>query len=319
MTTTYTVLDEATVRSALNRLEALCEVQNAKLNYLHAQLLGVQDAAAIAATEAVAARGTGKHKFLVDLKHMSPDKYAGLRCPTSFRTWSQDIKDLVARFSVELLHAMTATENQADRIVNESIPSSVQDEDAQLRSALRAFTVGEPRAVINAAIDRGDSGLEIWRTLVTQYDPNNDTTRLDESTYILNPGRAKSMSEVQLILTKWEDAMNHRSKSLGRAALDDDLKRSVLLKLLPITEESELRHQRILFKTYEALRGRVIELISERTKGPAPMLHHFAEEEPDEAYDIEEDGEWVMRIEESGGRQHRVWSQAKGKGKGKSK
>ena len=118
------------------------------------------------------------------------------------------------------------------------------------------------------------------------------------------------MSEVQLIRTKWEDAMNHRSKMLGRQALDDDLKRSVLLKLLPSTEEGELRHQRILFKTYEALRGRVIELISERTKGPAPMLHHFAEEEPDDAYDIEEDGEWIMRIEESGGRQHRVWSQA---------
>ncbi len=49
------------------------------------------------------------------------------------------------------------------------------------------------------------------------------------------------------------------------------------------------------------------------------MLHHIAEDEPDDAYDIEEDGEWVMRIEESGGRQHRVWSQAKGKGKGKSK
>jgi hypothetical protein len=315
MANTYRVLDEATVRNALNRLEGLCEVQNAKLDYLHAQLLGVQDAAAAAATEAMATRGTGKGKFLVDLKHMSPDKYAGLRCPTAFRTWSQDIKDLVARFSVELLQAMTATENQAERIPSNTIPSSVQDEDAQLRSALRAFTVGEPRAVINAAIDRGDSGLEIWRTLVTQYDPNNDTTRLDESTYILNPGRTKTMGEVQLLLTKWEDAMNHRSKMLGRAALDDDLKRSVLLKLLPATEEGELRHQRILFKTYEALRGRVIELISERTKGSAPMLHHIAEHEDE--YEEDEEGEWIMRIEESGGRQHRVWTQSKGKGKGK--
>jgi hypothetical protein len=266
------------------------------------------------------ARGNDKRqKFLVNLKHMSPEKYAGLRCSTTFRTWSQDIKDLVARFSVELLDAMTATENQAERIASDTIPSSVHDEDAQLRSALRAFTVGEPRAVINAAIDRGDSGLEIWRMLTTQYDPNNDTTRLDESTYILNPGRAKNMSEVQLLLTKWEDAMNHRSKMLGRTALDDDLKRSVLLKLLPNAEESELRHQRILFKTYEALRGRVIELISERTKGPAPMLHHFAKEDPEDVQNLEEDGEWIMRIEESGGRQHRVWSQAKGKGKGKSK
>jgi hypothetical protein len=224
MTTTYGALDESIVRMALNRLEALCGIQDSKLEFLNAQLRGLQESVAAAASEAMASRGTGRQKFLVNLKHMRPEKYAGLRCATSFRTWSQDIKDLVARFSLELLNAMTATENQAERIPSDTIPSSVQDEDAQLRSALRAFTVGEPRAVINAAIDRGDSGLEIWRMLVTQYDLNNDTTRLDESTYILNPGRAKNMSEVQLLLTKWEDAMNHRSKMLGRAALDDELK-----------------------------------------------------------------------------------------------
>jgi hypothetical protein len=317
MAVAYAMLDEGTVRSALNRLETVCAVQDSKLEYLNAQLRVLQDSVATAATEANAARGANRQKFLVNLKHMSPEKYAGLRGAIPFRSWSQDIKDLVARFSVELLNAMTATENQAERIPSNTIPPAVQDEDAQLRSALRAFTVAEPRAVINAAIDRGDSGLEIWRTLVTQYDPDNDSTRLDESTYILNPGKAKNMSEVQLLLTKWEDAMNHRSKMLGRTALDDDLKRSVLLKLLPTTEESELRHQRILFKTYESLRSRVIELISERTKGPAPMLHHITDD-AEENEEYEEEGEWVMRIEEANGRQQRIWSQ-KGKGKGKSK
>jgi multidrug resistance efflux pump len=202
MAVAYAVLDEATVRNALNRLEAVCAVQDSKLEYLNAQLRVLQDSVATAAVEANATKGANRQKFLVNLKHMSPEKYAGLRGAIPFRSWAQDIKDLVARFSVELLNAMTATENQAERIPSDTIPSSVQDEDAQLRSALRAFTVAEPRAVINAAIDRGDSGLEIWRTLVTQYDPDNDSTRLDESTYILNPGRAKNMGEVQLLLTK---------------------------------------------------------------------------------------------------------------------
>ena len=119
------MLDEATVRGALNRLEAVCMVQDSKLEYLNAQLRVLQDSVATAASEATAARGSGRQKFLVNLKHMSPEKYAGLRGATSFRSWSQDIKDLVARFSVELLNAMTATENQAERIPSDTIPPSV--------------------------------------------------------------------------------------------------------------------------------------------------------------------------------------------------
>ena len=88
MAVSYGVLDEGTVRGALNRLEAVCGVQDAKLEYLNAQLRALQESLATAASEAVAARGTGRQKFLVNLKHMSPDKYAGLRCATSFRTWS---------------------------------------------------------------------------------------------------------------------------------------------------------------------------------------------------------------------------------------
>ena len=102
-------LDEALVRGALKRLETLHEQHEGKLDYLNAQLRALQETVAAASNEAAAGRGAQRQKFLVNLKHMSPDKYAGLRCPTTFRTWSQYINDLVARFSVELLQAMTAT------------------------------------------------------------------------------------------------------------------------------------------------------------------------------------------------------------------
>ena len=131
---------------------------------------------------------------------------------------------------------------------------------------------------------------------------------MDESQFIMNPGKAKSLGDVQSILSRWEDTLNHRTRTLGKAPLDDDLKRSVLLKLLPDAEESELRNQRVLYKTFEALRNRVLEMINERTRGPAAMLYHVAEEEDEEC---DEDGEWIMSIEERG--------KAKGKGKGKWK
>ena len=69
------------------------------------------------------------------------------------------------------------------------------------------------------------------------YDPDNDTSRLDESTFIMSPGKAKNLTEAQYIMSRWKDSIIHRAKTLSRAPLDDDLKRSVLLKILPDAEE----------------------------------------------------------------------------------
>ncbi len=98
------------------------------------------------------------------------------------------------------------------------------------------------------------------------YDPNNDTTRLDESTLIMDPVKARTLGDVQLVLSRWEYTMTHRSKTLGRFALDDDLKRSVLLKILLASEERELKNQRLLYKSVEALRTRVLERINGRRR-----------------------------------------------------
>ena len=101
------------------------------------------------------------------------------------------------------------------------------EEDRQLRSTLRAFTQGEPRNFVSTEINKGTSRLEVWRVLVSFYDPNNDNTRMDES-------KAKTMADVPLIMSKWEDLLDHRFRTLGRAPLDDDQKRSVLLSILPV-------------------------------------------------------------------------------------
>ncbi len=49
---------------------------------------------------------------------------------------------------------MTQVEHNPERITSDQIERAgiSQDEDAQLRSALRAFTQGEPRAFINTLL-----------------------------------------------------------------------------------------------------------------------------------------------------------------------
>ena len=294
------VLTESAVRAALTEHAAKLEYLNNELHALKGQ---------------VRTPG-GAMRFPVDSKHLSPEKYSGPRGNIPFRQWSQDIKDLVARYSEILLNAMGKLENMTDKIDADMVKATgvTKEDDLQLRSAMRAFTQGEPRSFINTAIDRGEGGLEIWRTLVSLYDPDNDTTRLDESTFIMSPGKAKHLGEVQSILSKWEDAINHRARTLGRAPLDGDLKRSVLLKILPDAEEKKLRNLRAMYKSFEALWVRVLGIVNERSKGPAPMLYNIID---DDAPGADEDGEWLMRIENKNGQRQKVWTKSpKGGGKG---
>ena len=173
---------------------------------------------------------------------------------------------------------------------------------------------------MSTEVAKGTTGLEVWRVLVGLYDPNNDNTRMDESTFLMSPGKAKSMSEVPAIMSKWEDVLNHRSCTLGRAPLDEDLKKSVLLSMLPDTENKELRNQRVLYRTFEALRVRVLEMVHERSAGRAPMIFNCEQYDDEENEDWQQEGEWLFRIEAKDGKKEKVCQKApfraKGGGKG---
>ena len=266
-----------------------------------------------------------QRRNMADFKQMNPEKFAGPRGTVPFRQRGQDVKDLASRYSANLHDAMAKTEYLAEHITMERIRALGVDveEDRQLRSTIRAFTQGEARNFVSTEINKGTTGLEVWRVLVSLYDPNNDNTRMDESTFVLNPGKAKTMSEVTNIMSKWEDVLDHRARTLGRAPLDDDLKRSVLLSILPDAESRELKNQRILYKTFEALRIRALEMVHERSTGRAPMLFSVEEKNDDDQDEWQQDGKWLFKIEARDGRKERIWKQntfqRKGKGKGKGK
>ena len=93
-------LTESDVRTSM-------EDHNAKLNYLNNEIAALKMQLA---NGFGGGGGEGKMKALVHPKFLSPDKFSGPRGNVSFRQWSQDIKDLVARFSANLLSAMERLE-----------------------------------------------------------------------------------------------------------------------------------------------------------------------------------------------------------------
>ena len=98
-----------------------------------------------------------------------------------FRKWGEDVKDLASRYSAKLHGAMMNVQYFTACITNERVAALGVDEeeDWQLRSTIRAFTQGETRNFVSTEINKGMPGLVVWRVLVSLYDPNNDSTRMD--------------------------------------------------------------------------------------------------------------------------------------------
>ena len=98
---------------------------------------------------------------------------------------------------------------------------------------LRAFTSGSAHALVENCLTQDTSALEAWRVLVAAFDPDNDTSRMDESSFIMQPGKSRNLTDVMGHLVSWEKAILHRTRTLGRAPLEGDMMRSALLNMLP--------------------------------------------------------------------------------------
>jgi hypothetical protein len=250
-----------------DEMNILINDQTQKINYLYQQLEDLKAQLAKDKTKPSA-------KGMTHAKHFNPGKFANLRGEQAFRPWAGDIKIMALRYSKVLHEVINKTEYMKtpvnkDQVLAEGVTA---EDDMEFFMTLRAFTSGSPHSLVENSLAKGASSLEAWRVLVSAFDPDNDTSRMDESSFIMQPGKAKSLGDVMDHLVSWEKAILHRTRTLGRAPLEDDMMRSALLNMLPPKEEQELRNQRVLYVTYEALRNRVCEVVYERTRDRAPMI-----------------------------------------------
>ena len=157
---------------------------------------------------------------MVDFKMMNPDKFEGPRGKVPFRQWCQDMKDLASRYSDNLHEAMIKVEYSNEAVRPEKVRELGVEvfEDSQLRSATRAFTQGEARNFISTEINKNTTGLEVWRMLMSLYDPNNDSTRMDESTFVLNPGKANGDERSTRDHGAMGGSSRPQSKDVGKGA-----------------------------------------------------------------------------------------------------
>jgi hypothetical protein len=294
------------------QVNALITDQANKINYLYQQLEELK----VQVGQVGKGQSKGAPRSMTHAKHFNPGKYSSLRGDQAFRPWAGDVKIMALRYSKPLHDLMNRTEYQKEPVRKERVQAEgiTPEDDMELFMTLRAFTSGSAHALVENSLSQDSSALEAWRILVAAFDPDNDTSRMDESSFIMQPGKSKTLADVMDHLVTWEKAILHRTRTLGRPPLEDDMMRSALLTMLPPKEEQELRSQRVLYTTYEALRNRVCEIVFERTRDRAPMMMSMEKEDGDEGE--EDDEPFLMKLDKLTGRYVKV---GKGKGKGGGK
>ena len=97
------------------------------------------------------------------------------------------------------------------------------------------------------------NGWELWRQLVKEYEPRNETRGLGLLDEILNPDFKGDMSTFEAKLSAWETRIVFYESGMNKK-VEEDLRRAVLLRSAPSAVAEHLKINISRFKTYRDMR-----------------------------------------------------------------
>ena len=267
-----------------------------------------QHAAVVARLAEVEARRDGQRKGLVDTRHLAPDVFTGDRAGQSWRDWNYRLKAFVQAKVPTLRHALDLAERSGEAITAARLPEfGVQEEDDNdLRTLLALKTKDGAHTVIRQ--NEWAPGLEQYRLLARHYEPDTEVRDLDDLRVILQPGVAASMTDFASKFPAWKAAYQTRVNRVGPGAvLGDSVRRTIWISMLPTKEREDIQRNRHLWTTAEDLERHLLQLIQDRTAGPAPMIFNIDDGDDIESVIEDETGDTVLyRVEVKNGKKTRT-------------
>ena len=184
---------------------------------------------------------------LVDPKAMTPGVFGGVSGP-AWRTWSYKAKNFASIADPNLKRILSDIEVSKDSVTADDFErlGITAEVDAELSQFLINRTEGEAADLVRGA-DKGP-GIEMWRILVSRYDPMASSRSLAESRSLLNPARAARLEQLSAVIQGWENLERRRIDRTGES-IPADMRLSLLLAMCPLELEKELVAQQHLFPT----------------------------------------------------------------------
>ena len=176
----------------------------------------------------------------------------------------------------------TDTSPIEDKVIKEDATEVHGDDTNELQEMLRFAhefkrelydLIGpEPRQVYHNADDEAN-GLEIWRMLKREYFPPGPSRNCYELNWIINPPLAKNYEDILKNLHAWERTVKEYSDTQKRPDyFPDDMKKIIVLKLLPIELARRLLDDMSRYNRYSDLKAEIVAQVERRAHGVDPFL-----------------------------------------------
>ena len=187
--------------------------------------------------------------------------------------WQRKVKNYLRCMNPLTVTLMTNAENQAEPIILADVEQSFGDEGVKMNAELGAFlefhTEGPAAQTISTA---QGSGVEAWRLLSRRYDPRTSESKRALMKRVVNVTPAKTLSELERTLQKWEITVRRYEGATG-TSLNDDIKVNCLIALCPPRLEDHLNLTIRDDEGYDTVRKEIVRQIEKGrdTNEPSPM------------------------------------------------
>ena len=160
-------------------------------------------------TNPFAAPGDKWRKPLIEPKQVEVEKFNGAVSDSraKFLEWSEHIKDRTLLSNPKVVDAMDLAEKETDVITMErSMELGVQSlESRELHGFLKDRSGGTAAAIIRN--NRSRVGLESWRLLCKQFNPQTLQATLQAHQLETHPKPANKMSDLPQCILEWEKSL----------------------------------------------------------------------------------------------------------------
>ena len=242
-----------------------------QLNHLLAQLLSaVQQSLGAQQATATSTAPASVGGSRLSAKHFRSDAFSG--DPSTWDDWSFAFKRCVRSLhkgTYQLMVEWEAKEDEVDEATE--ITEEMEQRSAELYDVLCQFCTGEALMVVRSASDM--EGITAWQKLFKKYNPRTMARGLRMLSEVVNPPKAKDLSDVEMAVTRWEEKVK-RLACQFEENLTDRMKIAIFTNLMPNAIQDYIYTHADKETKYEELREKVRAMVSNkvsRSMGPTPM------------------------------------------------
>jgi len=169
---------------------------------------------------------------------------------------------------------MTRVEGSEEVVDDDALPenggvNASQETSACLFDILCQHVEGEALMIIKSVA--GYHGFEAWRRLHRKYSPRTLARRLRLLMAVVNPGKMKSVGEIQSNLNMWEERISQLETQFKEKTISEPLKVAIITSAVPNKVQDYIFSQPEKDPSYAQIKEMVITYSSRMDNGPNPM------------------------------------------------